>query len=291
MIRLMGLLTDKERWANYLQFRPQVRPGNARADDGAKAATIVAWWKYALRGVLHDVRKSRPAGTDRAGLWKLASELILARSRYVKLYKRRTQLTGREFAAELATMKGSVSDDEMRQLEELEDKIPVSNVLFFRAIAHAELVAEKKSSKVALRAYKASKDKAMGGGLSRLVSKAIKSEEEYQSMKPQKPEWTGVSKEQRADVYKSMGLLSTDGEEGSETGAQPHEVKSVMEVTISGAIWLAASPTDRPGARSDRAVECGLLRIDLDGVHWRAQKREASKTTEINIKSMRFADW
>lgn len=95
MIRLMGLLTDKQRWANYLQFRPQVRPGNARAEGGAKAATIVAWWKYALRGVLHDVRKSRPAGTDRAGLWKLASELILARSRYVKLYKRRTQLTGR----------------------------------------------------------------------------------------------------------------------------------------------------------------------------------------------------
>ena len=50
------------------------------------------------------------------------------------------------------------------------------------------------------------------------------------------------------------------------------------------------SPTDIAGARTDRAVECALLRIDLDGVHWRAQTREASKTTEVNVKSIGFTD-
>ena len=69
-----------------------------------------------------------------------------------------------------------------------------------------------------------------------MVSKAIKSDDEYQALKPQKPEWTSVSNEQRADVYKCMGLLSTD--ETDEAGRS--ETKTVMEMTISGLIWLAA---------------------------------------------------
>ena len=261
LITVGRLLADKERWSSCMQFRPQLRPGSEGPEPGqSRAATIAAWWRYAFRGVAHNVRKLRPAGTDRAGLWKLASELILARSRYVKLYKRRTKLSGREFAAELAVMKGAVSDEDMQQLQELEDRLPTSNVLFFRAIAHAELAAEKRVSKAALREYKRAKDDAMGGGLRRLGSKLAMSSEEYAARKPAKPEWQAVSLDQREEVYRSLGLVNQLDAGGTDREA----VKLCVEVSINGSISLANSPTEVAGARADRAVECALLKFELE---------------------------
>eukprot|EP01043_Picozoa_sp_COSAG02_P014350 COSAG02_NODE_590_length_19879_cov_4.877755_8_plen_3131_part_00 len=287
LIKSLGLLTDKQKWVDYLQFRPTVRPGLSGAERSqSKPATVVAWWKYALRAVLHDVRKSRRT-TDSAGLWKLTSDLILARSRYVKLFKRKAKLAGREFAAELAEMKGGISEEDSRQLAELEDEIPTSNVLLFREIAYAELLAEKRMSKASLRAYKASKTDAMGGGFKRLVSKAVMKEGEYQALKPSKPTWVSITEAQRAEVYKSIGLLDFDG---GPDAFNYWDVNSCMEVSISGSIWLASSPTEVPGARQDRGAECALARIDLDRLHARSNRRERSKATEISVACVKVTD-
>ena len=286
LIRIIGQLTDKQKWVEFLQFRPTVRPGLSGPERSqSKPATVVAWWHYALRGVLHNLRKS--GGTNTAGLWKLTSDLILARSRYVKLYKRKATLVGKEFAAELAEMRGGISEGESRQLAELEDEIPTSHVLLFREIAHAELLFEKRVSKAALRAYKASKADAMGGGFKRLVSKAVMSEGEYQALKPTKPTWTSITAAQRVEVYQSIGLLDFDSRADN---FNYWSVNSCVEVSITGSIWLASSPTEVAGARQDRGTECALARIDLDRLCARVTRRARFKTTEITVASVHVTD-
>ncbi len=91
-------------------------------------------------------------------------------------------------------------------------------------------------------------------------SKLAMSSEEYAARKPAKPEWQAVSLDQREEVYRSLGLVNQLDAGGTDREA----VKLCVEVSINGSISLANSPTEVAGARADRAVECALLKFELE---------------------------
>jgi hypothetical protein len=192
------------RWGEFQQYRPRRRPRAGLLEEDALVPSSRAWWRYAIRGVVQEVRKQRAlsggeAERRRQQSRRLAVEmaqLVMARLRYIPLYKRATAHKGKELAAELAAMKGSATGEEMAELQSIEDSLQLSHVLFFRAVAHAELAVEKRCTKALLKSYKREKEAELGGSVRRLGRKMSLSTEEYQAAKPIKPSWQIINREQ-----------------------------------------------------------------------------------------------
>ena len=92
---------------------------------------------------------------------------------------------------------GKLSAAELTELQALEDELQHEHILFFRAIAQEELSIEARATLRALRAYRASKQRDLGGRLARARKKLAMGTAEYAHAKPQKPVWQTVSTFQR----------------------------------------------------------------------------------------------
>ena len=132
---------------NYSRFQPNLRDRPARRVRGRGSGwehreTLRAWWRWALRGVRRELRRHQSRKLELS--WSALRERREIRERYKYLFRRvhgRSSSTASSSTASTASTASSTLAADAESLIQLELSLSVVDILYFRSLARALMVA------------------------------------------------------------------------------------------------------------------------------------------------------